>query len=210
MEWRRESWKARRHSRWILQAIFAVSFSAQPAEGGELRWHAPTRCSDREQVSFAVERALGMPLEQATPLVFDVEVEPFRGDVRARLRVVDEGVTEPALERVLVAPDCERLLEGLEASSARCCQCAPISHSKWQSTATRSSRPPVREPRDRVQHDLGQPRKPESLTPAPDLAQACRVPTSSSRASDVRDYRAPSSGSRRRMSISTVPPMTSP
>jgi hypothetical protein len=118
MEWRRDSSCARRHSRWILQATFAVSLSAAPAEGGELRWRAPTRCSDREQVSFAVKRALGMPLEQATPLVFDVEVEPFRADVRARLRVVDERATEPALERVLVAPDCERLLEGLAVAIA--------------------------------------------------------------------------------------------
>jgi hypothetical protein len=44
-------------------------------------------------------------------LVFDVEVEQFRGDVRARLRLLEERGTEPGLERVLVAPDCARLLE---------------------------------------------------------------------------------------------------
>jgi hypothetical protein len=87
----------------------------------ELSWQGPPECAAGEQLRFAVERALGVALERASRLEFEVKAEVSSSVASARLRVVTPNAVgaEPAdgaavaKERVFVAPDCSKLVDTL-------------------------------------------------------------------------------------------------
>ena len=83
----------------------------------DLSWAGPADCDEREQLLFQVERALGAPLSEVEAFDFQVHVERTRPDALARL-VVHTSPEAHASERVLVAPDCSKLVSTLAVAMA--------------------------------------------------------------------------------------------
>jgi hypothetical protein len=98
----------------VVAAVCAVAvLSPVGARASELSWDGPADCAAAEQLSFAVERALGMPLAGAGQLQFHVRVESAESTTSARLRVSSEALGEVSKERLLVAADCSKLVDTL-------------------------------------------------------------------------------------------------
>lgn len=104
-----------------LLALAAVLVMSRPVAASELSWQGPPECAAGEQLRFAVERALGVPLERASRLEFAVKAEVSSSVASARLRVVTPNAVGAeaadaaavAKERVFVAPDCSKLVDTL-------------------------------------------------------------------------------------------------
>jgi hypothetical protein len=97
----------------LALACGLAALSPGGAHASELSWDGPADCAASEQLSFAVERALGMPLERAGTLRFHVRVESSESIASARLRVSSESGGEVSKERLLVAADCSKLVDTL-------------------------------------------------------------------------------------------------
>jgi hypothetical protein len=87
------------------------------AASAELSWQGRAGCPDREELVHRIERALGEPLARAAPLHFQVQAEPSRSGVSARLKVTG-GATQDDKERVVSAPDCEKLVDAVALTIA--------------------------------------------------------------------------------------------
>jgi hypothetical protein len=99
-----------------LSLLGAVSLlGAAPARASELLWEGPAGCSSSDALSFELERALGVPLESAGRLRFNVRVERSESMASARLEVssLDEPARERVKQRLLVADDCSTLVDTL-------------------------------------------------------------------------------------------------
>jgi hypothetical protein len=81
------------------------------AFGAELRWQSVPGCPERDEVVFRVERALGVALDAAPPLRFDVAVQRLAAGYGASLQV--DGKT-----RTLNAPDCSKLADAVAVAVA--------------------------------------------------------------------------------------------
>jgi hypothetical protein len=97
---------------------WALAGASRRADAAELSARGPSRCLDAADLSFRVERAIGMPLAAAAPLKFDVEVGRSAGKFAARIRVVDERTRSAALERVLEAQSCAQLADAIAVAVA--------------------------------------------------------------------------------------------
>lgn len=86
-----------------------------PARASELGWDAPSDCASRDALSFELERALGVPLERAGRLKFEVRVERSESMASARLEVtsLDGSERTRTKRRLLVAEDCSTLVDTL-------------------------------------------------------------------------------------------------
>ena len=102
-----------------LVAALGGLVSVSPAAASELSWQGPAECAAGEQLRFAVERALGMSLERASRLNFEVRAELSSSLASARLRVITPEAASAgdaaavAKERVFAAPDCSKLVDTL-------------------------------------------------------------------------------------------------
>jgi hypothetical protein len=85
---------------------------ASPAHAAELSLAGPAGCSDRDELGFRVERALGSSLAQAPALELDVTIDEGRPGLTARVRVREAPASEWS-ERRLEAADCARLMDSL-------------------------------------------------------------------------------------------------
>jgi hypothetical protein len=79
-------------------------------EAAELVLNEPAACITADELSFRVERALGMPLGGAEAVQLSVHVQAEPSGFGAQLGVVRAGVRG---ERALHAPSCEELSESL-------------------------------------------------------------------------------------------------
>jgi hypothetical protein len=90
---------------------------AQAASGAELSWRGMAGCPDREELVYRIERALGGPLARSAPLHFQVQVAPSRSGVEARLNIAG-GAAQANKERVVNAPDCDKLVDAVALTVA--------------------------------------------------------------------------------------------
>src|SRR5688572_19686710 len=95
-----------------------VATPGASAHASDLSWSGPAECSQREQLLFQIERALGASLAETAPFPFQVHVERTTPDVRARLVVQGDGDASSVKERLLVAPDCSQLVDTLAIAVA--------------------------------------------------------------------------------------------
>jgi hypothetical protein len=98
-------------------AVACVAALPSIAYASELSWEGPAACSERDQLSFQIEQALGTPLAKLADLQFLVQVERAEAPFVARLRVTRPG-SEAARERVLTGPDCAKLVDTLTVAVA--------------------------------------------------------------------------------------------
>src|SRR6185312_9013616 len=89
----------------------------QIARAAELVAQGPTGCVDTAELSFRVERSVGMPLASAAPLKFEVVFQRAGSGYTARVSVVDAGGSR-ARERQLRADDCEQLADAVSVAVA--------------------------------------------------------------------------------------------
>jgi hypothetical protein len=108
--------RALRFSVALLSATLTASL-ASAARASDLSWSGPAECSEREQLLFQIERAIGAPLAQTAPFHFQVHVERTSPDLRARLLVRGDEATS-VKERLLIAPDCHQLVDTLAIAIA--------------------------------------------------------------------------------------------
>jgi hypothetical protein len=100
----------------VLSGVLAGA--AGTADAAELSVRGPVPCVDAAELSFRVERAIGMPLAQAAPLTFAVEMERGADGFVARIRVAGESTRTVALERVLTDRSCARLADAVAVAIA--------------------------------------------------------------------------------------------
>lgn len=82
---------------------------ASQASAAELTASGPAGCPDGDELTFRVERAIGMPLSQAAALRFAVTFEAGPGAFVARLQVDGAEPEARASGRRFSAEDCSRL-----------------------------------------------------------------------------------------------------
>lgn len=100
-----------------LAAGLAGLTLSRAAASAELSWQGSAGCPDREELVYRIERALGGPIARSAPLRFRVQVTPSRSGVDARLEV-SGGATQAAKERVVSAPDCDKLVDAVALTVA--------------------------------------------------------------------------------------------
>lgn len=79
------------------------------AQAAELSTRGPTACPDVAELTFRVERAIGMPLSHAAPLRFAVKFEAQAGGYAAQLEVAGGETVAWSAARRFSAGDCSRL-----------------------------------------------------------------------------------------------------
>jgi hypothetical protein len=105
-------------TRWCSAVLVGLLASApQIARAAELVVQGSAGCVDAAELSFRVERSVGMPLGSAAPLKFEVLFERAGSGYAARVRVVDAGGSG-AKERQLRAEDCEQLADAVSVAVA--------------------------------------------------------------------------------------------
>jgi hypothetical protein len=100
-----------------LLGLACVATLAQSARASELSWEGPALCSERDQLLFQIEQALGAPLAKVADLHFAVRVERVEAPLIARLSVARDSAEAPK-ERVLTGKDCTRLVDTLTVAVA--------------------------------------------------------------------------------------------
>jgi hypothetical protein len=89
-----------------------------PARASDLHWSGGGACTEKEQLLFQVERALGAPLASVGHLQLQIQVERTTPDAKASLRVRNDVGDAEAKERSLVARDCSALVDTLAVAIA--------------------------------------------------------------------------------------------
>jgi hypothetical protein len=96
----------------------ALATLTRPGHAAELTAKGPAGCADAVEISFRVERSIGMPLAQAAPLAFDVALERDADGYVARIQVTGAAPGAAPLERVLAATDCDKLVDAVSVAVA--------------------------------------------------------------------------------------------
>jgi hypothetical protein len=95
-----------------LAACVALGWGSS-VRAAELSLAGPPACSDRDELRFRVERALGSSLEAAPALELSVTIEGVRKGYSGRLVVREATAGSGPSERKLEASDCSGLLDAL-------------------------------------------------------------------------------------------------
>jgi len=135
------------------------------AQAAELTAQGPRECSDVTDISFRVERSIGMPLAHAAPLTFDIVMERAVSGYVAHLRATGESGT--AMQRELAAADCRELVEALSIAVS-------LALGVGDDGATSGAR---LESSDAVAAQLAPPSQPAPAMPAPGDDGAGQGPT---------------------------------
>jgi hypothetical protein len=101
-----------------LALVLALVGRARPAEAAELTASGPRECADAVELSFRVERAIGMSLAQAAPLAFEVLIERTAAGPVARIEVTGAAPEATRFTRELRATDCDQLVDAVSVAIA--------------------------------------------------------------------------------------------
>ena len=97
----RRAVRRRRYPSLLPAALLGLAASVpRPASAAELTASGPAACPDVAELSFRVERAIGMPLAHAAPLRFDVRFAGEAAAFTARLAVEPSDLSAPRSERM--------------------------------------------------------------------------------------------------------------
>ena len=91
---------------------------ARPGRAAELTASGPSECADTAELSFRVERSIGMSLEEAAPLAFDVAIQRSASGYVARIAVSGVAPDATRMERTLGAADCDKLVDAVSVAVA--------------------------------------------------------------------------------------------
>lgn len=91
---------------------------ARPGRAAELTASGPSECADTTELSFRVERSIGMSLGEAAPLAFDVVMLRSASGYVAHIGVTGAAPDATRMERTLGAADCDKLLDALSVAVA--------------------------------------------------------------------------------------------
>ncbi|MEY4548528.1 MAG: hypothetical protein RL685_4723 [Pseudomonadota bacterium] len=99
---------------WLAVGLFAAGLFAglavpSRAQAAELSARGPATCPDVAELTFRVERAIGMPLSHAAPLRFAVKFEPQAAGYAAQFEVAGGATVSWSAARHFSAADCSRL-----------------------------------------------------------------------------------------------------
>ncbi|HTV21661.1 MAG TPA: hypothetical protein VMG12_23390, partial [Polyangiaceae bacterium] len=141
----------------VATLALAIGLCALPKVclASDLSWAGPADCNQREQLLFQVERALGAPLSEVEAFEFQVHVERTSPDAMARL-LVQTSPGAHASERVLVAPDCSKLVSTVAVAMALAVAAAD------PPPAAEASHDPVRPELSSAQHATPEPSPPSA------------------------------------------------
>jgi hypothetical protein len=89
---------------------------ARVAHAAELSVRGPAQCVDAEELSFRVERSIGMALGAAAPLRFEVAMDRSEAGHRARIEVRVAGSSDVAMQRSLTADNCDELASAVSVA----------------------------------------------------------------------------------------------
>ncbi len=95
-----------------------VAWLPSLAAASDLSWAGPVECAEREQLLFQIERALVAPLAETGRFQLQVHVERVAPEARAILRIAGDTADVEVKQRLLVAPDCETLVDTLAVAIA--------------------------------------------------------------------------------------------
>jgi hypothetical protein len=114
--------RRRRHEFWHVRAFLVLASViggiSIPARAAELAARGPAGCPDAAELTFRVERAIGMPIAHAAPLRFSVFFEAApAGSHTARL-AVERREPQARSERVLGARACTELADAVAVAIA--------------------------------------------------------------------------------------------
>lgn len=98
--------------------VLMLASLAWPARAAELTARGPRECADSAELSFRVERSIGMPLGRAAPLAFDVTMERAAAEYVAHIVVEGAEPEATRFARDLRAPDCGKLVDAVSVSVA--------------------------------------------------------------------------------------------
>jgi hypothetical protein len=107
----------------LLGGLWALASHARPALAAELSARGPAECPDAAELTFRVERAIGMPLAHAAPVRFSVRFLAAKaGAYTAHLAVASSTSSNPPAERVservLGASRCTELADAVAIALA--------------------------------------------------------------------------------------------
>ena len=115
----RQAVRRRRYPSLLPAALLGLAASVpRPASAAELTASGPAACPDVAELSFRVERAIGMPLAHAAPLRFDVRFAGEAAAFTARLAVEPSDLSAPRSERMLGARQCGELADAVAVAIA--------------------------------------------------------------------------------------------
>jgi hypothetical protein len=105
--------------RWLAAACSAGALASAPAlaVAAELAARGPAECPDADELSFRIERHIGVELGAAAPLRFDVTFERADAGYAAQIDVSAEPGAAPQ-RRTLTAPDCTKLGDAVSVAAA--------------------------------------------------------------------------------------------
>lgn len=116
---RHRPWHSSRVStRGVVMLALALGAVARSASAAELTARGPRECADAAEISFRVERAIGMPLAKAAPLAFEVAIERTAAGHVARIGVDGAAPDATRLTRELSAADCGKLVDAVSVAIA--------------------------------------------------------------------------------------------
>jgi hypothetical protein len=99
--------------------LVAGLFGLGRAQAAELSARGPAECPDATELTFRVERAIGMPLGRAAPLRFSVQFMPARAaSYTARLAVESSEPSGQGSERLLGPRPCAQLADAVAVAIA--------------------------------------------------------------------------------------------
>jgi hypothetical protein len=100
----------------IAVVVGILASVARVAHAAELSVRGPAECVDAEELSFRIERSIGMALGAAAPLRFEVEMERSEAGHRARIEVRMAGSPDVAMQRSLTADNCDKLASAVSVA----------------------------------------------------------------------------------------------
>jgi hypothetical protein len=101
-----------------LALLLALGGGARSVKAAELTTSGPRECADAVEISFRVERAIGMSLAQAAPLAFEVLIERAAAGHVAHIGVTGAAPEATRLTRELRATDCDKLVDAVSVAIA--------------------------------------------------------------------------------------------
>lgn len=101
-----------------LALVLGLVGGARPAQAADLTASGPRECADAVELSFRIERAIGMPLAEAAPLAFEVVMERTAAGHVAHIGVTGAAPETARLTRELNAADCGKLVDAVSVAIA--------------------------------------------------------------------------------------------
>jgi hypothetical protein len=127
----------------LLGIAGSLSLGSAVATGAEIEAHGPPQCPDGMELGFRVERNVKVPLAQAPPVHFVVQMEHGAPGYVARISATGAASNE-AKERVLSAADCSQLADAVVVAITLALGASgPVPEQPAGTEPTRSPGPPT-------------------------------------------------------------------